>query len=227
MRILVLVLVLFCSSLAGAQERRSVLDEVRFPRLEFRDATVTEIIVVLRSKVLGDSKPDWYEGAFPFEVRFAPARMSQAVTFNVENATLRETLAALGKEAGITFRVIDDRIVFDELPGQPREGKSQADAVEKEPWGGLDLRGCRIKLKSDKDYIYFSFMGNGAVAVSWGHKNGAISAPLLRYRKSGKWLQILDDDGKLLFQMVPTKTTADELTLENGSGETQVFEILH
>lgn len=63
------------------------------------------------------------------------------------------------------------------------------------------------------------------MSVTIGEKDGLIASPLWYWRKSGEWMQILRPDGKLLFQMHPSKIGESEIAVENGLGETEVFEI--
>ena len=94
-------------------------------------------------------------------------------------------------------------------------------------WAGFDLFGCSLNLKSDCKIIWYSFHGNGSVSATLGMKKQFMSGPLLNWRISGKWLQVLDDDGKLLFQMRPLKVSATEFSVDNGRGETEIYEIQH
>lgn len=93
-------------------------------------------------------------------------------------------------------------------------------------WGGLDLRNCMINLKNETRVRWFFFHGDGTVSATLGRKEGSVSQPLLEWRISGKWLQILDpEDGKLLYQMLCLTSDAKQITVDNGRGEKEQYEI--
>jgi hypothetical protein len=104
------------------------------------------------------------------------------------------------------------------------QGK-QALAKGAQTWAGFDIFGCSLNLRNDREVEWYLFHRDGSVSVTLGEKNRSTAAPLWFWRISGKWLQILDEDGKLVFQKRPLKVSATELVVDNGRGETEVFEI--
>jgi hypothetical protein len=92
-------------------------------------------------------------------------------------------------------------------------------------WDNFDLFSCSLDLKSTTDIRWFMFHSDGSVSVTVGKKKGWITAPLFRWQKSGAWMQILDDEGRLLWQMRPATIGEKEISIDNGGGKTEVFTI--
>ena len=101
----------------------------------------------------------------------------------------------------------------------------ESENADTDVWGKLIADGLILELKSKTELRWFLFHPPGSVSASLGVKGGASMAPLWDYKISGKWIQILGDDGKMLFQMLPIKVTATEISVDNGRGETEVYEI--
>ena len=96
---------------------------------------------------------------------------------------------------------------------------------EKKTWTDLDLPGLTLTLKSSRIIEYFLFHRDGSVSATLGERGKYMSGPLLNWKISGQWMQILDEEGKLLFQMRIQKINEKELSVDNGRGEVEVFKI--
>lgn len=92
-------------------------------------------------------------------------------------------------------------------------------------WAKFDLHGSTLKLKSERWVRQYRFDRSGIVSVSIGNLGELIKADLWKWRLSQEWMQLLDADGKLLYQMRLLKVDADTIAVENGDGGTDVFEI--
>src|SRR5437899_6464922 len=83
----------------------------------------------------------------------------------------------------------------------------------KETWAGLNLSGLELTLRSETEIRWYLFHSDGTVSATVGKKKSYMAGPLWYWRISGQWLQILDDDGKLLYQMLLQKVGKDELSI--------------
>ena len=60
-------------------------------------------------------------------------------------------------------------------------------------WTTSNIVGLNMRLVDRKRIESFSFASNGYVVVSFGEKNGGVTAPLWRWRISGDRLEIYDE----------------------------------
>ena len=109
----------------------------------------------------------------------------------------------------------------------PKDEKG-APTTNAKTWAGLEVDGLILDLQDDKHVLWLSFHRDGYVAVTAGLKDGGVTAPLCYWKVNGEWMQISDDektDAKPWFQMRVLKRTDKTLTVENATGEKQVFAI--
>jgi hypothetical protein len=117
--IILLLAVLLSATPIHAETRYSLLDDVLFRRIDCKETSTIEVLCYLRMKATGDLRPHWYEGKMPVEIRFAAAKTFHPMTINLENVTLRQALNAVCTQAKLKYRVLDDRLVFEDADGPP------------------------------------------------------------------------------------------------------------
>jgi hypothetical protein len=145
-----------------------------------------------------------------------------------------DRLLILNEDGKVVFRMRPLKTDHRQMVVDNGHGKKEVFAIledhksepEKLPsWDDIDLFSRAFNLKSRVYVQWYYFHPGGSVSVSMGMKKGAIAAPLDQWRRSGQWLQILDYDGKLDWQMRPLKIGANEITVDNGRGGTEVYEL--
>jgi hypothetical protein len=104
------------------------------------------------------------------------------------------------------------------------EQAKQSPEHDSPEWTEFKLDNCILNLRSDRDIEWYFFHGDGSVSATIGKTKSYRTSPLCEWRINGRWLQILDG-GKLWFQKRLLKISEKEISVEDGAGETQIFDI--
>ncbi len=106
------------------------------------------------------------------------------------------------------------------------DGKS-IDAVSLPPaaWEGPKLDKIVFELKSHDRIRRLLFHADGSVSATLGRREGPFTSPLVFWHISGKWVHIVDDTGKFLFEMRVVKSSPTEVSADNGKGEIETYAI--